>query len=361
MPKQTQDSPVWCTVYKNKILKNLQTIRSKAPGSNVMPILKSNAYGLGAIPLAKLLEAENVPYIGVINQQEALELRKNGINTPILILTETPWSPIESLFSDNLTQTVYTPAMISLLSERAKERKQSLNVHLKIDTGMCRLGCPMNKALELVKLLQNDPYLNLEGIYTHFSNAEENPNDLYNLLQLGDFKTIITSLKTTNSLPKYIHGTFAASQSTLATDLFNLVRVGEQLYRNSFELQTRIAYINHVNPGQWIGYGKTYKSRENSIIAILPIGYSDGIPETLSGQQVNINNRFYPIVGSICMNMTFINLGKNPDALKPQDTVTIYSANENNRNNIPTLSKLTGINPRNFSCPLSQSVKRIYQ
>lgn len=291
-----------------------------SPGAKFMAVVKANAYGHGAPAVARAAVEAGADHLGVANLKEALELRETGILSPILILTESPTSVADEVIQHDLTQTIYSFSEAKALSDEAQKRKKTAKIHVKIDTGMGRVGIVPSEGLAFIAKVSSLPGLTLEGVFTHFAKAED-PEDNFTVEQFQKFQQIIARL------PQITLKHAANSAAALfhpATHL-DLVRVGLMMYglypqgnsrrlinlKPALSFKTRVTYLKKVPAGTPLAYGSTYITPTETTIATLPVGYADGYSRRLSNRgQVVINGKRFPVVGRISMDLTLVNVGQ---------------------------------------------------
>lgn len=290
-------------------------------GAKFMAVVKANAYGHGAVAVARAAVEAGTDYLGVANLKEALELREAGILSPILILTESPTSVADEILLHGLTQTIYSFTEAKALSDEAQKRKTVARIHVKVDTGMGRVGIAPPSALAFITKVTSLPNLELEGVFTHFAKAED-PEDTFTGEQFAKFQQIITRLP---QVPLKHSANSAAALFHPQTHL-DMVRVGLMIYGlypqgNSRRLinltpalsfKTRVTHLKKVPAGTPLSYGSTFVTPSETVIATIPVGYADGYSRRLSNRgQVVIRGKRYPIVGAVSMDMSLVNVGNN--------------------------------------------------
>src|SRR3989344_6474540 len=295
--------------------------RFLAPGVRFMAVVKANAYGQGAVAVARAAVEAGADYLGVANLKEALELREAGVLSPVLILTESPTSVADEVVQHGLTQTIYSYSEAKAFSEEAEKRKKPARVHIKIDTGMGRVGVPPSEAMAFINKVSSLPGLVLEGIFTHFAKAED-PADKFTADQFQKFQRIA---ERGSSIPVKHCANSAAALFHRETHL-DMVRVGLMMYglypqgnsrrlitvRPALAYKSRIAYLKKVRAGTPLSYGSTYVTPTETTIATIPVGYADGFSRRLSNRgQVIIRGQRYPVVGQVTMDLIMINAGES--------------------------------------------------
>lgn len=298
-------------------------------------VIKANAYGHGMEPLGHLADQnKNIAWLCVATISEALDLRKWGIRKPILVMATLDQDP-SMLINQNIHCVVFDREMISHLNSIGAAYNYIFPVHLKIDTGLSRLGVKPQEALDIVRFIQSCSHISLEGIYSHFAESS-NPDQTYTLHQVSLFKQVLNEIEKAGIQIKHVH--LANSAGTMLLDLpfCTMFRVGCGLYGlwpnpsvkeriqqkyNWFNLKpiaswkTTISHINTIAKGNPIGYDRTFIAPQDMRIATVPIGYYDGYDFRLFNKaSMYINGQYAPIVGRIAMNMTIIDISRIPDA-----------------------------------------------
>ena len=339
---------------------NIRSIRQQlSPKTLFLAVVKADAYGHGAVELAKIAEAENVDYFGVATVDEAIELREEGIITPILMLTEpTDVDRLQAVLYYDITLSVYSPSFLIELSKVAAKFGKPAPVHLKVDTGMSRVGVSPEEALSMAELIGHDPYLQLEGVFTHLSDADGAEED-YTRLQIKRFDQVVKTFKHyILSLPIY-HVANSAATIRYPESHYDMVRVGIALYKGVMTFTTRVIHIKHLPAKTPIGYGKTFMTPNDMRVAVLSVGYADGYSRLLSGNgEVLIHGRRCPIVGRICMDMTMVAL---PDDLVVEqgDTVTLIGAEGDELISAESIANRTQTIDYEVMCSIGKRVPRL--
>ena len=321
------------------LLYNLGQVRKCiGPDCQILAVVKANAYGHGAVPVARALISAGVSMLGVAWVQEGIELRQAGVRRPILIMggaTAEEWGEV---FSHRLTPVVYQPTQVLTLEKMAKKRNRKVKVHIKIDSGMGRLGAPLvNEVMDLLGMLRRAPHLVVEGVMTHM--AEDGLEDrAFTQHQIRLFQQAVHLFTREGIYIPLRHVANSALTIDLRQAHFNMVRPGIMLYgylpsknlahpidlRPVMTLKTRILQIKRVPKGTPISYGRTYTTERESLIATLPVGYADGLPRALSNKgQVLVRSRHAHIVGRICMDMTMVDLTEHGDVKVGEEVVLI--------------------------------------
>jgi alanine racemase len=306
-----------------------------APSVGGMVVIKANAYGHGAIGLAKASIEAGATYLAVASLEEAQSLKNAGIEAPILLLSE--HSP--KSFLDRVAITLFSLSQLPILIQKVRSENKSIKIHLKVDSGMCRLGLLPHEVQEALKDIESCPLIQVEGIFTHLSSAESEP---VSLAQYKIFCAVLNKCKDNNQSFRYIHMTNSKATKNFPKMHFNMVRIGIDAYTKVMNVHTRVISIKSLKAGDKVGYDQAYCLKKQSQIAVLEMGYADGVSLRASeGGQVTINGCVYPIVGQVCMDMIFVDLGGLDSGVTIRDTA-ILSPTE--------LSKTLDINLRHVTC-----------
>lgn len=352
------------------ISRNVRNMRSHLPeGVTLIAVVKANAYGHGATQVARTALLNGAKYLAVACLDEALSLRDAHIDAPILVLGATEIRHLEVALKYNITLTVYDAQWIKDAKEVLVQEGQKLAVHVKIDTGMGRLGVQtLQEFSELIELF-DEKVIDFEGVFTHFSTADESDEKHYKN-QLRLFEQFVSTLKTK---PKFVHASNSAAAMRYSESNFNAVRFGIGMYGHSpssvvsevlpFELEqafsftTKVVQVKKVPKGTSVGYGATYITTEDEWIASLPVGYADGWFRKLQGQEVLVNGLRVPIVGRVCMDQCMIRL---PHEIPVGTVVTLIGKNKDKEVTVNEIAeKLKTINYE-VLCGISVRVPRVY-
>jgi len=315
--------PTLCFVDLDALRWNFRQIRSKVgPQVKILSMVKANGYGHGATAIATALAAEGSDAFGVATLEEGVELRQTSIKEPILVLAGAYAEQVDRFFDHRLTPVVYDVESLKQLDAVVHSSDRDLQVHLKVDTGMGRLGllaAEVDSWLPTIKKLKT---LKIEGVFSHFSHAESVEGH-YTREQLRIFREVIERLRSGGIEPSVVHLANSAATITLPAAYFDMVRPGLMLYgiypspamANQISLKpvlswkTQVLQVKKVPAGTSISYGQTFITQRKSLIAILPIGYADGYPRLLSNRgEVLVNGKRAPVVGRVCMDLTMIDV-----------------------------------------------------
>ncbi|ONI47017.1 alanine racemase [Candidatus Epulonipiscioides saccharophilum] len=304
---------------------NYREIRKIVPKEvKIMGVVKADAYGHGAIRVSKVLQEEGIDRLAVAIAKEGEELRVSDIKLPILVLGYTPKADVELLIVNDLTQTIFSYEMAEYISSEAGKFNKIINVHIKIDTGMGRIGfLPNTNSIIEIRKIMSLPNINVEGLFTHFSTSdEEDPS--YTKEQWSIFKGFINELKDFDIDIPLIHAANSGAILNHTHTYLDIVRPGILLYGHypskflenyklslipSMTLKTQVVHVKELTENKFISYGKSFKTNQKTKIATIPIGYADGYPRNLSNKShVLINGQFAKVIGKICMDQFMVNV-----------------------------------------------------
>ncbi|MFA4843933.1 MAG: alanine racemase [Candidatus Margulisiibacteriota bacterium] len=349
---------------------NISEIRRLlAPACKFMAVVKANAYGHGAPAVARAAVSAGADYLGVANVKEALELREAGILAPILILTESPTSAADEVIQHDLTQTIYSFSEAKALSDEAVKRHKNVKVHVKVDTGMGRVGVLPSEAVAFITKVTSLPAVTVEGLFTHFAKAED-PEDTFTADQFQKFQQIITRV----SWVPLKHAANSAATLFHPETHLDLVRVGLMMYglypqgnsRRLINLQpalsfkSRVTYLKKVPAGTPLSYGSTYVTPTETTIVTVPVGYADGYSRRLSNRgQVMIRGKRYPVVGRISMDLTLVNVGDNK--VEMGDDVILIGAQNGQGISADEIAGLEETISYEVVCAIGKRVPRVYR
>ena len=354
---------------------NLQNLRNYlAPQTQIMAVVKADAYGHGAVPCARIAVASGADYLGAGVIEEGIELRKSGINTPILILGSIFANEVEDLVYYDLATILCNLPLAQALSKEGRKQNKIVSVHIKLDTGMNRLGVSPKYSTTLLDQIHNLPNLKVEGISTHFSSAD-NEDLSVTQVQIEKFRTTLAKLK---NVP-IVHCANTSALFRIPESHFNMVRPGLILYGslpspslnkvlsqkgNHFQpvmqWKSQIILIKPIAKGQPISYSGSFITRQNSLVATLPIGYADGLHRSLSNKiDVLIRGKRAPQIGNICMDMTLIDVTKI-QGVEEGDEVVLFGEQEGQVIQVEEMAIKGETIPYEILCNVGKRVPRIY-
>jgi len=367
--------PTWLEIDLAALEFNFRQVKRQiAKGVKVLCVVKADAYGHGIVDVSKKLSRLHVDYLGVASIDEAIILRKAGIKLPILILEHSLAQFAKYIVDYNLTQCVSTLELAKSISDYARKKKKTALVHIKIDTGMGRLGIWHKQAVNFVKNITRLDSLKIEGIYTHFPCADI--DRAFTNHQIKDFSSLISELKKNNIRISLCHAANSIGVIDYKDCHLNLVRPGLMLYgiypkaslRSKIKLKpvlsfkTKIIYLKRIPAGRSISYGRTHITAKPTTIATLPVGYSDGYLRSLSNKaDVLVKGVRCKVVGRVCMDQTMVDLS-NLKRIKIGDTVVLVGRQGKDRITLEELAGLAGTISYELACLIGKNtVARIYK
>ena len=359
----------WLEIDLDALERNLSYIEETLPGrQSVLAVVKAEAYGHGAEIVAEVLENAGIKIFGVATLEEAIKLREHGINASILIMGHMATYNVSELFKYNLTPMIYSYRLLQAIAEEARNQEKVKDVHLKIDTGMGRLGLRVKDVLRFAQKIKTYQSVHLAGLATHFPEAGENPD--YTENQIEQMETITDTLRDHDFDPQWVHSMNSAA--VFSEDRFhgNLVRPGISLYGYSplaepiqglepvLQARCKMADYKKVEPGHGVSYGREWVPDQPTWLGVLPIGYADGYSRVLSRKaHVLKNGEKRPVLGNICMDMTIIQCYKDDD---PEQTVTLLGRDGNQELWADQLANWNGTIPYEILSRFSARWPRLY-
>lgn len=365
--------PAWADVDLGAIRRNLGRVRGRlSDGTNVMAVVKANAYGHGDVEVARAALDAGASWLGVILVDEGIRLRAAGISAPILLLHEPPASRADEVLAHDLTPVVFTRDGVAALGAAAARAGRGVRAHVKIDTGMNRLGCPLWMLGDLVAELRANPRVEVEGVMTHFAFADEPANPVIDT-QLTRFRDALETLRGEGIAPALVHAGNSAAALTRPDAHFDMVRVGIAMYGLSpgpacdgivelepaLSLKARAAMVKRVAAGEAVSYGHRYRLARDAAIVTIPLGYADGWPRALSSNaSVLVGGRRYPAVGTVTMDSFMADLGD--DVCAVGDEIVLIGAQGSERIAAEEIAAATGTINYEVVARISSRVPRIH-
>ncbi len=364
--------PTWIEVDKEAIAYNVRRFKEIiGPDVALMAVVKANAYGHGAVAISSTALLNGATYLGVASVNEATDLREAAINAPILVLGYTPPWAASQIIHYNLTLTLYDLEVARSFDRAAREMNATINVHIKIDSGMSRLGLLPDQVTPFFRSLRNLRNLNVEGIFTHFSSSESDPD--YTHEQLKVFVDTLNPLKAAGYQFKYIHAANTAGTLNFPDARFDMVRVGIGLYgidpgietplpgdfRPALTWKTTIAQVKTLSSGTFVGYNNTYQTRGEERIAVIPVGYADGFRRAPKNWgEVLVGGQRAPLVGRVSMDQTMIDVTNIPD-VNIGDEVVLIGRQGDDRITADDAAKQLGTSPYEVVSTILARVPRV--
>ena len=334
----------WAEVHTGLISHNVAIVAQRTAPVPVWVVVKANGYGHGAVPVANAALAGGAVGLCVAIVDEGVALRRAGITAPILLLSEQPPELADLIVGYQLTPTVTTTRGAAVLAASAAAADQTINVHIKVDTGMHRVGVSPEEAVSLASFISSYESLNIEGVYTHFAVADE-PSHVANVAQLNSFNTVLENLSARGINPPLVHAANSAASLANEASRFTMVRLGIAAYGlrpgagvadlcagliPAMSLKARVSAVRWVEAGEAVSYGLTRPLTKGSLIATVPIGYADGVPRALgrTSIQVLVNGVPRTIAGTITMDQLMIDCESDSSVMVGDEVVLIGKQGE---------------------------------
>jgi alanine racemase len=361
--------PTWAAIDLDAFSRNISAITSRLPeGSRLVAVLKADGYGHGAVELSRKCDPARVAVIATALLEEALELRDAGIDLPLLVLGPLRGAQIGKALDANVTIGVVGPEELAMVCEVARDR--DVSIHLKVDTGMGRMGFVESETQAIIEMIKATPRLKIEGLYTHFANAGDR-SDPFTEEQIANFGRRAEQLREAGIAPPLHH--LANSPATMRGIISpgDFVRVGVTLYGGEalddghsrlepvMRFRTEIVRLKTLPPGHAVGYGMTYHTNRVSRIATLPVGYADGYDRRLSNiGEVLVRGKRAPVVGRVSMDLTTIDVTGHEVSVG--DEVVLFGRQGDDEISAEEIAGKTGTISYDVFCSVSARVPRVY-
>ncbi|WP_422446746.1 alanine racemase [Thermoanaerobacterium sp. DL9XJH110] len=369
--------PTRAEISLDNLEHNLKEIRrATAPTARICAVVKADGYGHGALEVARTALACGASYLAVAILDEALQLREQGIKAPILILGFTPEEQFDRIVEQDIIQTVYNLKSAQLLSLEAKKQGKKAKIHVKLDTGMSRIGFQAEpSALCEIKKLFALEGLEVEGIFTHFAKADEK-DKTFTHEQFEKFMAVVDALEKDGFHIPVKHTANSAAVMELPGTHLDMVRPGIILYglypsdevdksrirlKPVMSLKTRISHVKKLGRGRAISYGGTFVTRRESLIATLPVGYADGYSRLLSNRaHVLIKGQRAPVVGRVCMDQCMVDVTDIKGGVEPGEDVVLFGSMGEETISADEIAKIIGTISYEVVCAVARRVPRVY-
>lgn len=366
--------PAWAEIDLGAIRHNVSTVRSRlAPGCAYMAVVKANAYGHGDVEAARAALEAGAEWLGVILVAEGRRLRGAGIDAPILLLHEVPEEDVEEALALGLTPTVFTLEGARALAKAASNIGNAAVVHLKVDTGLNRLGVPPAGLADVAAFISsNTQVIGVQGVFSHFAIAEEPANEA-TVRAVQRFEAALEAFASNDIHPSIRHIGSSATALAHPAVHYDLVRVGISTYgiapapslegvadlRPALQLKARVAMAKRVPAGEGVSYGLRYRLNKESTIATIPLGYADGWPRHATGKtNVLIRGRRHPVVGTICMDSFMVDLGD--DTCDLGDEVVLIGSQGGERITAAEVAAQLGTIPYEVVTQITRRIERVF-
>ena len=358
----------WLEIDLGAIRNNVQEMM-RISGGPVMAVVKANAYGHGIQAVGKAVEEAGAAWCGVARIKEALVLRKAGVTCPILVMGYTPPACVSDAIAHDVSLTVDDPEVAAQYAATAT--KAPLKCHLKVDTGMSRLGVQVDEAADLLAWMDHDPAIYPEGLFTHFARADE-PQLTTTADQLAKFQGLVRAVESAGLRPEWVHAANSAAGLYFPEVLFDMVRSGIAIYglhpsdkaplpetfRPALTMKTRITSVRTLPAGQGVSYGHRYTTVKPERVGSIAIGYADGF-RRWAGNRVLLHGKSVPVLGRVCMDQCVIRLENVPEA-KTGDEVVLIGQQGDARISAEMLAEDWGTINYEVVCGMASRLPRLY-
>lgn len=364
----------WVEIDLDRLKENFRKVKGWiGPGLDVLVAVKADAYGHSSVAVSRALAEEGVSMLGVASLEEAIEIKRGGAGVPVLILSPSSFLEIPEIVAEGLRSTVSNMEYARRLSVLARAADREMRVHVEVDTGMGRTGVNHSSAADFIRGVAGLEYVCVEGIFTHFANAEE-PDRGFALEQLRRFNAALEDLRKGGPEIPLIHAANSASLLGLKESHFNMVRPGLIVYgmypsewvRRTIQVEpvmtfkARVAHLNRVRKGETVSYGRTWTARRDSTVAVVSVGYGDGYSRALSNKgEVLIRGKRIKIVGVICMDLTMVDVTDHPE-VRIGDEVVLMGRSGKEEITASELAALSETISYDVTCSVGPRVPRVF-
>lgn len=365
--------PAWADIDLSAIRSNVAAVRARLmPGTQTMAVVKANAYGHGDVEVARAALDAGAVWLGVILVDEGMGLRAAGIDAPILLLHEPPRERIDEALANALTPCVFTEEGAAMIGEASDRAGRSVAVHLKIDTGLNRLGSPLDRLEPLARALAKEQRIEIEAVFTHFAFADQ-PSNPFIDEQLRRFTEGCERLSALGLSWDCRHAANSAAAISRPDAHFDLIRLGIAMYglspgpacdglvelRPAMSLSARAAMVKRVRAGEAVSYGHTYRLERDATIVSIPLGYADGWPRALGNNaSVLVGGKRYPAVGTVCMDSFMADLGEASCAVG--DEIVLIGAQGGERITADEIARALGTINYEIVTRISPRIPRVF-
>lgn len=365
--------PTWADIDLGAVAHNVQALVNHVAPAEVCAVVKAGAYGHGLVPVARAAVEAGATWLGVALVDEGRVLREAGLVVPILVLSEPRPVEMVEVLRHELTPTVYSGEGLAAAAAAATQAATELGVHLKIDTGMGRVGADPTDAVALAAAIAGKPALSLEGVWTHCAVADD-PTDSYTDAQLDMYDSTLAELSANGHEPRWRHAANSAVALAHRRGHYDLVRCGIAIYgiapsaplaqivdlRPALRLRSQVAFTKRVLAGRRISYGLTWTAACDTNVATVPIGYADGVRRRSSavGTQVLIRGHRYPIVGTVTMDQLMVDCGDDP--IVTGDEVVLIGEQGEDEISVEEVAERLDTIPYEIICDIESRVARRY-
>lgn len=373
--------PAWVEVDLDAVRANVAYIRRVVAPATVCAVVKADGYGHGAVQVASAAVEGGASHLGVALAEEGHQLREAGIDVPVLVLSEPTAGAMPLVVADNLTPAIYTEeglrSLVDAIGGHLSGGLSSFAVHIKVDTGMHRVGTSPEGAVELARAVAAHRQLRLEGLFTHFAVADE-PTSSFTAHQLAVFEDVVARLAGHGIRPPLLHAANSAGALAHPRSAYQMVRPGIAVYglapapsmeddpairalTPALSLRARVSHVKEVAAGEALSYGLRYRLPRSSTVATVPLGYADGVPRRLSeaGGEVLVGGRRHPLAGTVTMDQVLVDCGRHAE-VKAGDEVVFIGRQGDEEITAWEWARRVGTIAYEITCGLSPRLPRIY-
>jgi alanine racemase len=378
VPVDARSRPVWAEIDVGAVRHNAGLLRKIAAPAALCAVVKADAYGHGAVAVARAALDGGATWLAVATPDEGVELRDGGVLAPVLVLSEPPAEAMADVVAHGLTPAVYSRPGVSALAEASAGAGTVTDVHVKVDTGMHRVGATPEDAIGIALAVAAAPGLELQGLWTHFAVADE-PSSDFTARQLARFLEVVDALAARGIRPPMLHASNSAGALFHPAARLDMVRCGVAVYglapsaevaelapcarlKPALSLRARVSFVKEVEAGEGLSYGLRYRTKARSVVATVPLGYADGVTRRLAstGGEVLIGGRRYPIAGSVTMDQIVVDCGPGAD-VAAGDVAVLLGGQGAERIGAWEWAERTDTIAYEVICGVSARVPRIYR
>lgn len=365
--------PTIAYISHDNLRHNINLIRQAVGSRKIMAVVKANAYGHGDIEISKTVIEAGCEYLGVAFAEEGIKLREAGITTPILVFGAHLPQYLEAAIDYKLEITITSEDHLSFLKTVPSDKSGKIPVHLKVDTGMNRVGFHYDQFENVFNEILKNPNIEIKGVYSHLSTSDDR-DQAYAHKQISRLSGIVNLVKSKCQHPVLAHLANSGAIMKLPEAHFDMVRPGIMLYgqppspdfdldwdlKEVLSLRSKLGSIKHLKKNEPVSYNRRFYTEQETFIGVIPAGYADGLSRKLTNKaEVLINNKRYPLVGTVCMDMVMVNLGQNLTC-KTGDEVIFYGWNSGQKISVREISEKLHTIPYEITCNVSARVPRIH-
>ena len=364
----------WVEIDLDRLKENFRKVkRLVGPDKRILVAVKADAYGHSSVAVSRALAAEGVSTLGVASLEEAIEIKRGGAEVPVLILSPSSFMEVPEIVTEGFTSTVSNIEYARKLSVVARALNKKMKVHVEVDTGMGRTGVNYSGAADFIRQVRELDSIQVEGIFTHFANAEES-DKTFALEQLKRFTQVLEELKARSLEVPLVHAANSASLLDIRESHFNMVRPGLVIYgmypsrwvKRQIDVEpvmtfkARIAHLNNIPRGETVSYGRTYAAPKDCTVAVVSVGYGDGYSRALSNKgEVLIRGKRFSIVGVVCMDLTMVDVTGHPE-IRVGDEVILMGKSGEEEISADELARLSGTISYDVTCSVGPRVPRVF-